>query len=381
MDPSTDVVRLGRPPAQPGAGVNPPVVLNSTFHQGGDLVYGRQDNPTWHGIEEVVGHLEGGDCLVFSSGLAAISAVLESLPVPGRVVVAGDAYTGTRQFLSDVAGRGRLRFRTVDVTDTAGVLAVCAEMVDTPGRPSGADGAFGSGGILWLESPTNPMLSIADLGALSSGAHELGLDVVVDNTFASPLLQHPLALGADVVVHSATKVIAGHSDVLLGLAVTRRPEVLEALRVRRTLHGAIAGPWEAWLALRGVRTMALRVSRGGASAGELASRLSSHPGVTSVRYPGLASHPGHDLAARQMTGFGTMLSFEIKGSADDAEAFASRLRLITVATSLGGVESLIERRARLVAEDAVPPSLMRLSVGIEDVEDLWADLDQALAGL
>lgn len=277
MDPSTEVVRLGRPPARPGAGVNPPVVMNSTFHQGGDLSYGREDNPTWHGLEEVVGQLEGGDCLLFSSGLGAISAVLETLPVPGRVVVAGDAYTGTRQLLSDVAGRGRLRFRTVDVTDTAAVLVASAQMVDTPGRPSGADGDFGSGGILWLESPTNPMMAIADLGALSRGAHELGLDVVVDNTFASPLLQHPLQLGADVVVHSATKVIAGHSDVVLGLTVTRRPEVLAALRTRRTLHGAIAGPWEAWLALRGVRTLALRVWRASASAQELAQRLSSIP--------------------------------------------------------------------------------------------------------
>lgn len=378
LHPATDVVRLGRPPAEPGAPVNPPVELSSTYRQGGELAYGRDGNPTWEALESVVGRLEGGRCLVFSSGLAAIAAVLETLPVPGRVVVAGDAYNGTRRFLADVAGRGRLRFRTADVTDTAGALAVCAEMVQTPGRPSGSAGDFGAGGLLWLESPTNPLLAIADLAALSAGAHDLGMDVVVDNTFSSPLTQHPLSLGADVVVHSATKILSGHSDVVMGLTVTARPDVTAALAERRSLHGAIAGPWEAWLALRGVRTLALRVERATANAAVLVERLRAHPKVTSVRYPGLEDHPGHQLAARQMSGFGSMVSFEVKGSADDAEAFASRLRLLTVATSLGGVETLIERRGRWANESALPPSLMRMSVGIEDVEDLWADLDQAL---
>lgn len=378
LNPATEVVHLGRPPAGPGQPVNPAVVLSSTFHQGGDPSYGRDGNPTWSALEEVLGHLEGGECLIFASGLAAISAVVETLAVPGRVVVAGDAYSGTRRFLSDVAGRGRLRFRVADVTDTEATLAVCAEMVETPGRPSGAEGGFGAGGLLWLESPTNPLLAIADIAALCAGAHELGMDVAVDNTFASPLLQQPLALGADVVVHSATKIISGHSDVILGATVTDRPDLARALAERRSLHGAVAGPWEAWLALRGLRTLALRVERCGTTAALVAQRLAGHPRVAAVRYPGLAGHPGHDLAAAQMSGFGSLVSFEVKGGADAADAVTSRLRLLTVATSLGGVETLIERRARWAGEAAVPPSLLRLSLGIEDPEDIWADLEQAL---
>jgi cystathionine gamma-synthase len=380
LSPFTEVVHLGRPPAQPGAPVNPPVVLSSTFHQGGDPIYGRDGNPTWTALEEVIGALEGGTCLVFASGLAAIAAVLESLPIPGRVVVPGDAYNGTRRFLTDVAGRGRLRYRTVDITDTDAVLATCAEFCQAPGRPSGGTEQFGAGGVLWLESPTNPLLAVADLAALSAGAHALGLDVVVDNTFASPLLQQPLALGADVVVHSATKLLGGHSDVVMGATVTSRADVAALLASRRSLHGAVAGPWEAWLTLRGIRTLALRVERAGANALELARRLAAHPAVASVRYPGLADDPSHQLARRQMKGFGSIVSFEVAGGADGAEAFLSRLQLLTVGTSLGGVETLIERRGRWEGEQGLPPALVRMSVGVEDVEDLWRDLEQALAG-
>jgi cystathionine gamma-synthase len=384
LSPATEVVHLGRPPAEPGAPLNPPVVLSSTFHQGGELVYGRDGNPTWSALEEVLGALEGGQCLVFGSGLAAISAVVEMLPIPGRVVVPADAYNGTRRFLADVATRGRLRFRTVDVADTEGCLAACAEFCEAPGRPSGPAGEFGAGGVLWLESPTNPLLAVADLAALTAGAHDLGMDVVVDNTFASPLLQRPLALGADVVVHSATKILAGHSDVVLGAAVTARPEVAALLARRRSLHGAIAGPWDAWLALRGVRTLALRVERSCANAMVLARRLAEHPAVTGLRYPGLPSDPGHALASRQMAAFGSIVSFEVAGGGAGggapADAALARLQLLTVATSLGGVETLIERRGRWEGEQALPPGLLRMSVGIEDVEDIWTDLDRALAG-
>ncbi|MGH9058283.1 MAG: trans-sulfuration enzyme family protein, partial [Acidimicrobiales bacterium] len=339
LDPATLAVHLGRPPVVPGGPVNPAVILSSTYHQGGLTAYGRDGNPTWEALEAAIGGLEGGDALVFGSGLAAISAVLETLPTPGRVVVAGDAYNGTRRFLADVAGRGRLRFRTADVADTTATLAVCEQILDGPSRPSGSDGPLGSGGILWLESPTNPLLAVADLEALTEGAHGLGMDVVVDNTFATPLLQCPLDIGADVVVHSATKFLGGHSDVLLGAAVARRPDVLEALATRRSLHGGIAGPWEAWLVLRGLRTLAVRMERSQASAGELARRLAGHPAVERVRYPGMPDDPGHARAARQMRGFGAVVSFEVAGGSQAAEDAVGRLTLATAGTSLGGVET------------------------------------------
>jgi cystathionine gamma-synthase len=354
-------------------------MMSSTFHQDGELVYGRDGNSTWEALEEAVGGLEGGHATAFASGLAAIAALLECLPVPGRVVVAGDAYNGTRRFLTDVAGRGRLRFRTVDVSDTASTLSACAELVSGPARPSGTPGEFGSTGVLWLESPTNPLLAIADLEALSAGAHQLGMDVVVDNTFASPLLQQPLSLGVDAVVHSATKFLSGHSDVVLGMAVTAREDLLSALRRRRSLHGAIPGPWEAWLVLRGMRTLDVRLERAQANAAWLAERLSGHPAVRNVRYPGLPTHPGHDLAKRQMRGFGAMVAFEVEGGAGAAESVASKVRLIVPGTSLGGVETLIERRGRWEGEGNLPPGLLRLSVGIEAVDDIWADLSAALS--
>jgi cystathionine gamma-synthase len=353
-------------------------VLSSTYHQGGVLTYGRDGNPTWEALEAALGALEGGSALSFGSGMAAIAAVLECLPVPGRVVVGGDAYNGTRRFLTDVAGRGRLRFRTADISDTPATLAVCAEIVETPARQADNPETLWPGGLLWLESPTNPLLALADLPALVAGAHELGMAVAVDNTFATPLLQRPLDLGADVVVHSATKLLSGHSDVVLGAAVTRRADVLEALIRRRSLHGGIPGPWEAWLVLRGLRTLSVRLERSQETAGELARRLGADDRVHSVRYPGLPGHPGHKLAAAQMQGFGNMLAFEVAGGAAAAEAVARAVRLAAAATSLGGVETLIERRGRWAGEEGLPPGLLRLSVGIEDVEDLWEDLDEAL---
>lgn len=374
----TLAVCLGRPPAEPGSPLNPALVLSSTFHQGGPHAYSRDGNPTWEGFEALVGGLEGGNCLTFASGMAAISAIVETLPVPGRVVVAADAYNGTRRLLADLSQRGRLRFRTVDVASTDEVLAVCSEMAETPGRPSGAEGTFGAGGLLWVESPTNPLLAIADIEALCAGAHELGMDVVVDNTFASPLGQQPLGMGADVVVHSATKILSGHSDVLIGAVVTRRDEVLSQLATRRSLHGAIPGALESWLALRGARTLHLRQARSASSAGLLARRLAEHPGVAKVHYPGLEGHPGHALASRQMNDFGIMVSFEMAGGAEAADKVCRALELVCVATSLGGVETLIERRARWAGEEAIPGGLLRLSVGIEDPGDLWADLSAAL---
>jgi cystathionine gamma-synthase len=381
ISPASVVVHGGRPPAVPGGAVSPAVWPTSTYRQGGELTYGRDGNRTWEAFEEVLGALEGGACLLFASGMAAIAGVLECLPVPGRVVVAGDAYSGTRRFLSDVAGRGRLRFRTVDIADADAVLETCVAVASAPGETAG----FGGRGLLWVESPSNPLLAVADLEALCAGAHEAGMDVAVDNTFATPLLQRPLDLGADVVVHSATKMLSGHSDVILGATVSRREDVLSSLATRRSLHGAIAGPWEAWLGLRGMRTLAVRLERAQSNAAVLAERLSRHPSVTRVRYPGLAGHPGHDLAARQMSGFGNMIAFEVAFEGDDsaaaatAEGVVAALRMLTPGTSLGGVETLIERRARWEAERHLPPALIRMSVGIEDVDDIWADLDQALS--
>jgi cystathionine gamma-synthase len=359
--------------------------MSSTFHQGGSMVYGRNGNPTWDALEEAIGGLEGGSALVFASGMAAVAAVLETLSVPGRVVVAGDAYNGTRRFLVDAAGRGRLRFDAVDVSDTTATLAACAREVEGEAhhrrRGSSRPGqreSFGQRGLLWLESPTNPLLAIANLGALIEGAHRLGMDVAVDNTFATPLLQRPLDFGADVVIHSATKLLSGHSDVVLGATVSARPDLVEALTRRRSLHGAVPGPWEAWLALRGLRTLSVRLERAQANAAELAARLGGHPMVRAVRYPGRADHPGHRLAVAQMLGFGTMLAFEVVGGADAAEAVARSVRLATAGTSLGGVETLIERRGRWSGEEGLPAGLLRLSVGIEDVDDLWQDLAGAL---
>ena len=232
--------------------------------------------------------------------------------------------------------------------------------------------------MLWLESPSNPLLTIADISTLAEGAHGLGMDVLVDNTFASPLGQRPLDLGADVVVHSATKILSGHSDVLIGAVVTRRGDVAEQVSRRRTLHGAIPGSLESWLALRGARTLSVRQPKAAANAEVLAQRLFAHPHVSRVFYPGLRSHPGHQLALKQMSDFGTMVSFEVLGGAVAADALCSALRLLTVATSLGGVETLIERRSRWAGEEAIPPGLLRMSVGIEDVDDLWSDLSDGL---
>lgn len=342
LDPSTIVVTAGRGTGDPGEPVNVPVELSSTYRAGGDVIYGRESNPVWVAFEEAVGALEGGVGVSFASGMAAVAAVASLVP-PGGVVVAPEvAYKGARTLFQSLAATRRIgELRLVDITDTSAVLAACA----------GAD-------LLWAESPTNPLLGVADLAALA-GAAPL---VAVDNTFASPLLQQPLAAGADIAVHSATKVLSGHSDVVLGVAVARDPEVATTLRAYRTLHGSIPGPMEAFLALRGLRTLAVRLERASATAAELARRLAGHPAIEDVRYPG----------------FGSMVAPTVRGGAAAADAVCAALRLAVPATSLGGVETLIERRGKYAGEEASPPGLLRVSVGLEHVDDLWADLDQAL---
>ncbi|MGH8884086.1 MAG: trans-sulfuration enzyme family protein [Egibacteraceae bacterium] len=360
-DAATVAVAAGRGRGAPGDPLSVPPVLSSVYHAGVPREYGRETNPTWEALEEVLGALEGGQALSFGSGMGAISAVLDTLPEGSAVVCAADAYLGTRDHLADLHARGRLKVRLVDSTDTDATIAACQGV-----------------GLLWLESPTNPLMAIPDLAELSRRASAMGVPVVVDNTFATPLLQRPLDLGAAVVVHSLSKFLAGHSDVVLGAVVSRDDELMARVRRRRLRFGAIAGPLEAWLALRGIRTLPVRMERAQANAAELARRLAAHPAVARVRYPGLPDDPGHGRAAVQMRGFGAMLSFECAGGRAAADAVCASVRVAVYATSLGGVETTLERRNRHPGEEAVPPSLIRLSVGCEHVEDLWDDLDQAL---
>ena len=359
--PHTAVVVAGR---TSGAGqpLNVPLVLASAFRAAPGASapgrsYSRDDGtPTWEALEEVIGELEGGRAVAFSSGMAAAAAVLDLLPAGSRVIAPTDCYSGVKALLADGQEQGRWSVQLVDVTDTGAVLAAAA----------GAD-------LLWLESPTNPLLEIAELPVLCRARGPL---VAVDNTFATPLLQQPLSLGADVVVHSATKFIGGHSDLLLGVAVAG-PELAARLHRRREVAGATPGAMEAFLALRGVRTMAVRLEQGQRSAGELARRLAEHPAVHRVRYPGLATDPGHERAAAQMSGFGAVLSFELADAAT-ADAVCDAVGVISSATSLGGLESTVERRAKLPGQAHVPPGLLRLSVGCEHLDDLWEDLAAAL---
>lgn len=379
MHPETLLVSASRPAREVDAPVNDPVHFTSTFvgwepdAAGPRRLYGRMSNPTWDGPEQLLAALEGVEdpagrpALLFSSGMAAISAALHLAPNGGRIVAPQHAYQGGLSLLDSLQQTGRLAVERVDVTDTEAVTAAVA----------GAS-------ILWLESPTNPMLEVADLAALTEAAHAAGALVVVDNTFATPLVQRPLELGADVVVHSVTKYLAGHSDVVLGAAVTDDAGLHRQLHAHRTLHGAIAGPMEAFLALRGMRTLALRLERSQANAAELARRLDAarREGtlpVAAVTYPGLPDHPQHALAAAQMQGgFGSVLTVVMEGAAA-ADAVVQNLRHWVPATSLGGVESLVERRRRFDGEPAtVPAGLLRLSVGIEHVDDLWEDLQSGM---
>ncbi|WP_116951305.1 trans-sulfuration enzyme family protein [Jiangella endophytica] len=346
QSPATRVVTAGRPARDADAPLNEPVTFASTFHAGGDVGYGRYGNATWTALESALGGLEGGRALAYASGLAASDAVMSLLP-EGAVVVAPDcAYLGVLDLLRERAAQGRLTLRQLPVTDADGIAAA-------------ARGAS----MVWLESPTNPNLDVADIAAAATAARAAGALTVVDNTFATPLLQRPLELGADIVVHSVTKLLAGHSDVVLGAVVTADDALHDRLDAHRRLHGAIPGPMEAYLAVRGLRTLSVRLERAQANATELASRLRAHRSVNVVRHPG----------------WGTMCSIEVAGGAAGADAVVAAVRLWVHSTSLGGVESSLERRRRWPTEStAVDESLLRLSVGIEDVEDLWADLAGAL---
>ncbi|MBE4693501.1 PLP-dependent transferase [Brevibacterium casei] len=381
--PETVLVEAARPPRVPGASVNPPVELSSTFigttgMGEAPFGYGRLDTPAWTPFEEALAELEHAPVpgLVFGSGLAAIAAVLSLVPAGGTLIIPRHAYQGSLQSADELAARCGFTVLSVDIADTEAVIAALDTATATD--PTTATDPAAASAMLWIESPTNPMLEVADVPALIAAARQRGVLTACDNTFATPLLQTPLDLDADIVVHSVTKYLAGHSDVVLGAVLVGDPGLRETLLAERAMRGAIAGPFEVWLALRGMRTLSVRLDRAQANAQTIAERLSERAGVLEVRYPGLSTDPGHARAAAQMSGFGAIVAFAVD-SAQTATAIAEAVRLWTPATSLGGVESLIERRRRHASEpETVPEGLLRLSVGIEHVDDLWADLDAAI---
>jgi cystathionine gamma-synthase len=345
-----------------GAPLNVPPCPASNFVLGAQRAYARDDGtPGWEALEEIVGGLEGGSSVAFASGMAGIAAVFDQLPAGAKVALPDDCYQGVAGLANVGQSRGRWSVLRIAVADTAAWIQACAES-----------------DLIWLESPSNPMLAVAKLGAICAAPRKRGAILGVDNTFATPLNQRPLVLGADVAVQSVTKFIGGHSDLLGGVVTVRDSALLAALRQARELTGATPGTLETFLAVRGARTLAVRLERAQRNAMVLAERLADHPEVLITRYPGLASHPTHEAACRQLKGFGTIISFDIRGGAEAADTVCTRLRLIQHATSLGAVESTIERRASVPGQEHLPPSLLRLSVGIEAVEDLWADLDRAL---
>jgi cystathionine gamma-synthase len=359
----TLVVSAGRDPA-PGAPLNPPLVAASNFVLGTDRAYSRNEGtPGWEAFEAAVGALEDARAVAFSSGMAGVAAVFERLPSGASVVLPDDCYQG----VVALAEAGRVRrgwtVRRLALSDTPAWMDACAK-VD----------------LVWLESPSNPLLEMADVRAICAAPRRTGALLAVDNTFATSLNQRPLDLGADVSFQSATKFLGGHSDLLMGVVSVRSAELEAELRRTRGIAGATPGALEAFLALRGVRTLALRLERAQANAQVLAERLSRHPRVAVTRYPGLPTHATHAVAKAQLTGFGTIISFDVAGDAAAADAVCARLQLVRHATSLGAVESTIERRAAIEGQRHLPPSLLRLSVGIEHVEDLWADLEAALRG-
>lgn len=359
----TKVVAAGRPERKPDGALNPPISLNSTFHEGGPIGYGRYGNESWSALEEAISTLEGGETLIYSSGMAAISCVFSLLPHGAVVTASHNGYQGTTTMLKQMHESGRLTVRFVDLANTEATLA------QIPGTQ-----------MLYLESPINPGIEIVDLPKLIAAGKAAGCGVAVDNTLASPMVQNPLAMGADIVIHSITKYISGHSDLLLGSTSTNDPALNSRLEQSRRYSGAIAGPFEAWLALRGLRTFSLRMKKAQENAMDLAKHLEKHPAISRVRYPGLASDPFHERAKSFMKGFGAVVSFEVKASVDQIDLMCNSAKLITNATSLGGVESLWERRRRWKTEsETIPETLIRFSVGIENADDLWADIQNAMA--
>jgi cystathionine gamma-synthase len=374
---NTRAIHAGQEPDPATGAVIPPVHLTTTYKQDGvgglrgGYEYSRSGNPTRDTLHAALAALEEGTtALAFASGLAAEDTLLRTVCRSGdHVVLGGDAYGGTFRLISRVLSEWGLEHTPADLNDPDALRAAM--------RPTTR--------VVWCETPSNPLLNIADIQLTASVAHEHGAVLVVDNTFASPYLQRPLALGADVVVHSTTKYLGGHSDVVGGALVTRDASLGERLAYNHNAMGAVASPFDSWLVLRSLKTLGVRMDRHCANAARVVEFLLGQPKVASVLYPGLPSHPGHDIAAKQMSGFGGMVSFRLADGEDAALKVCERAQLFTLAESLGGVESLIEHPGRMTHASAagspleVPGDLVRLSVGIEDVDDLLADLEQALA--
>jgi len=362
LHPDSLIVTAGRPEPTPGASVNTSVSFTSTYIAPTGIGYGRSGNETWSALEGAISAIEGGSTLIFSSGMAAISAVFALLPHNSIIVASRNGYTGTMYLLQKLESDNNCEIRYVDISNTDEVLA-----------------ALHGANFLWMESPTNPALEVADLPKIIPAAKALGLGVGVDNTFATALNQQPLAMGADISMNSVTKFIAGHSDLIMGSLSMNDEALLSRVKMQRKQGGAIPGAMEVYLALRGIRTLDVRLERAQKNALELATRLGTHPAVEAVRYPGLPTDPHHQRAASFMKGFGAIISFEVKAGADAADQVCTASKVIAHATSLGGVETLWERRHRWEGEsEHIAKSLIRLSVGIENVEDLWVDIDQAL---
>jgi cystathionine gamma-synthase len=373
----TLAIHAGQEPDQATGAVVPPIYATSTYAQDGvgglrgGYEYSRSANPTRSALEECLAALEGGSRgFAFASGMAAEDTLLRTVLTPGdHIIIPDDAYGGTFRLVSKVVERWGVAWTAAAVTDPSAVRAAV--------RPETK--------LIWVETPTNPLLGIADIAALAVIAHEAGALLVVDNTFATPYLQQPLALGADVVVHSTTKYCGGHSDVVGGALVAGDAELTERIAFHQNALGAVAGPFDAWLVLRGLKTLAVRMDRHCDNAERVVGMLTGHPRVTEVLYPGLPSHPGHEVAAKQMRRFGGMISFRVDGGEDAALRVCNRAELFTLGESLGGVESLIEHPGRMTHASAagsaleVPGDLVRLSVGIESADDLLADLRHALA--
>jgi cystathionine gamma-synthase len=371
MRPDTIAVHVGNE-ADPATGaVAPPIHLATTFRHGPDgeriagYEYQREGNPTNDRLREALAALEGGaEALTFASGMAAMTTLLECLPNGARVLFPDDCYSGLRMLFREFLPERGIVADVVDMSDPDAVRAACA-------KPTA---------LLWVETPSNPRMKISDIAALAEIGHAAGAVVVADNTFATPLLQRPLSLGADIVMHSTTKYFGGHSDVLGGALVFARNDDFTR-RVAHRLHvtGAVLAPFNAWLTLRGCRSLGARMAMHCANARKIAEFRAAHPRVERVNWPGLPSHPGHAVAAKQMRDFGGMMSVELRGGRDETLAMAGRLRVFTNATSLGGCESLIEHRASVEGPQPFSPqNLLRISVGLEDADDLVEDLRQAL---